>query len=324
MYMYGLILYDQGKIGSLNQCKGLGVSLTTHFPVSWQEIPVQFPRWLRWVPPRVALLLPLKYIVARFKIQKKPSIIIASGRQAVLATLALRMQCCTVILQDPKIDPHYVDLVIAPLHDKVSGPNVLKTLGSLHHITEEDLNHFKKSHHQKHITVLLGGDSRHYTYATEDIQTLAHRLKFMLSLPNYSGAKLLITPSRRTRLDLVKELKHQLTGLDYELWDGTGENPYKKYLSMADAFVVTGDSINMMTEACLRGCPTYIFQLALKTKRFEAFFEKLFIQNHAAPFTETALQKNISFIPLNELKRLTPEILAVVQQKVSLTRPLDE
>ena len=37
------------------------------------------------------------------------------------------------------------------------------------------------------------------------------------------------------------------------------ENPYFGYLSVADAIVVTADSMSMMAEACTAGCPVYLY-----------------------------------------------------------------
>ena len=40
---------------------------------------------------------------------------------------------------------------------------------------------------------------------------------------------------------------------------GAPDNPYWGYLALADAFVVTGDSISMLAEACATGKPVFVF-----------------------------------------------------------------
>ena len=44
------------------------------------------------------------------------------------------------------------------------------------------------------------------------------------------------------------------------LWDGTGENPYVPMLALADAVVVTADSVNMVGEAAATGAPILVFE----------------------------------------------------------------
>ena len=46
------------------------------------------------------------------------------------------------------------------------------------------------------------------------------------------------------------------------LWDGTGDNPYFAFLALADAIVVTEDSVNMVTEAAGTGKPVYVQELS--------------------------------------------------------------
>jgi mitochondrial fission protein ELM1 len=43
------------------------------------------------------------------------------------------------------------------------------------------------------------------------------------------------------------------------LWDGEGENPYLSILACADALLVTGDSVNMVSEAAATGAPVHVF-----------------------------------------------------------------
>ncbi len=316
--MQGIILYDKGKIGSLNQCRGLANALKDHINISWQEVPVEFSKIVRWFPPQMGLMLSKPYVLGCLNIDA-PKILLASGRQAVLAALSLRQGCYTIVLQDPKINPTYFDLVVAPQHDNLQGKNVLSTVGSFHNITTEELAPVYAplcaSTDIKYITVLLGGDSRHHTYTHGDFLTLSEQLRHMLSLQAYRNGRLLITPSRRTRPELVEYLKETLSGLSYELWNGSDPNPYKKYLAAAHAFVVTSDSVNMITEACLFGKPTYIFQVPMKSKRLQQFLTTVFDNKNAVPFTQQALESPTDFRPLNEIQRLIPEILVRIKDK---------
>jgi hypothetical protein len=47
------------------------------------------------------------------------------------------------------------------------------------------------------------------------------------------------------------------------MWSNKGEeNPYYGYLALADQFIVTGDSVSMMTEATATGRPVAIYRSA--------------------------------------------------------------
>src|SRR3546814_15562002 len=67
------------------------------------------------------------------------------------------------------------------------------------------------------------------------------------------GVGLTVTPRRRTGPDNEPILRARLAGLRAEIWAGEGENPYFAYLGLADAILVTADSVNMVYEAASTG-----------------------------------------------------------------------
>ena len=44
------------------------------------------------------------------------------------------------------------------------------------------------------------------------------------------------------------------------------DNPYSAFLALADGFIVTGDSLSMLTEACMTGRPVAVFPLPIQRK----------------------------------------------------------
>ncbi|MHA7817800.1 MAG: mitochondrial fission ELM1 family protein [Pseudohaliea sp.] len=106
------------------------------------------------------------------------------------------------------------------------------------------------------IAVLVGGDSGKYVYTAAKgrrLGALARRLAAA------NGGSLLVTGSPRTppaALDALAgevDVPHLL-----HRW-GEGANPYLGLLALADAFVVSGESMSMLAEAQTRGRPVYIF-----------------------------------------------------------------
>jgi mitochondrial fission protein ELM1 len=49
-------------------------------------------------------------------------------------------------------------------------------------------------------------------------------------------------------------------------FDDAQDNPYPAFLALADRFIVTGDSLSMLTEACMTGRPVAVFPLPIQRK----------------------------------------------------------
>jgi mitochondrial fission protein ELM1 len=140
------------------------------------------------------------------------------------------------------------------------------------------------------------------------IKTFSEHLRYMVTASEkYKGGSLLITPSRRTRAEMIRELEKGLEGLPYQLWKGEGVNPYMEYLAISDAIVVTGDSISMMSESCLMGKPAYIAEVPIQNKKFKQFIGDLYSGRYAFSFGQNLYLGE--FRPLNELDRVGKQVL---------------
>ncbi len=189
----------------------------------------------------------------------------------------------TVHVQNPKINPARFDLVVAPEHDGLKGPNVVTTLGAVHHITADVL---KKAGERgpagglerlkrPFVAVLLGGPTRHFRFDDEDMRRLEDKLRNMAAAHQVGLA---VLPSRRTPPQVVDRFLSRF-GSEQFVWDRTGENPYLCALSLASHVIVTGDSVSMITEASGTGRPVYVEYLtehrpASRFRRFHQSFER--------------------------------------------------
>ena len=70
-------------------------------------------------------------------------------------------------------------------------------------------------------------------------------------------------------------IKEGLPGGGIKIWDGKRKNPYFGILAHADSLIVTGDSVNMVSEAIATGKPVYIFQLSGGNSKFDLFHKRL-------------------------------------------------
>ena len=106
------------------------------------------------------------------------------------------------------------------------------------------------------IAVLVGGDSGKYVYTAAKgrrLGALAERLA------GGNGGSLLVTGSPRTPAAALDALSGELTVPRLVHRWGEGGNPYRGLLALADAFIVSGESMSMLAEAQTRGRPLYIF-----------------------------------------------------------------
>ncbi len=111
------------------------------------------------------------------------------------------------------------------------------------------------------IALLVGGNSGPYTLDPAKATLLAEQAEAMA---REAGGSLLITTSARTPLAAVEMLAQKIrVPCHFHRWRaGAADNPYFAYLALAEAFIVTGDSVSMLTEACATGKPVHIFDLA--------------------------------------------------------------
>jgi mitochondrial fission protein ELM1 len=160
------------------------------------------------------------------------------------------------------------DLVVTTLQYQLpKRNNVLHNTTTLHSVTAQRLAEEKAKWEgrlqglpQPYIAVIVGGNSGPYTLGPKAATRLARQAS---ALARDRGGSLLVTTSGRTSRAATEALKSNFT-VPYELFEWTAEaadNPYHAYLALADAIIVTGDSISMLTEACATRKPVYIFDL---------------------------------------------------------------
>jgi len=275
-----------GIIGTEKQCIGLAERIGLPFAV--KRIKVRAP-W-RWLPPQT-WLMPLAAIdPAGDRLDPPwPDLLIASGRKAVAPSIAIRRlsrgRTFTVQIQNPAVSLDNFDLVVAPRHDRLTGPNVISTAGALHGLTPEVLARAAErvagqveGLPRPLVLVLVGGANRVYRFGVAEAQSLA------ADLAKLHGT-LLVTTSRRTGAEQARALIAGLPPGRAIVWDGGGDNPYPGWLGLADAVVVTGDSVNMVTEACAAGRPVYVVELPGGSAKFRAFHELMRAEGHTRPFT---------------------------------------
>ena len=230
-----------------------------------------------------------------------PDITIGAGRR--VAPVARRIKnlsgARTFIVQimNPGwFDAAAIDLIAVPSHDRAKpGANVIAVIGAPHQVRPETLAkagevwRARVAHLPKPwIAVLVGGSAKGRALDGALIADLAGNLE---AFAKRTGGALLITTSRRTDPRSMDALLAQLTVPKYaHRWEQGAENPYLAFLALADAVVVTGDSMSMCSEACASGAPVYIFARdAFVTAKYGRLHRELYDLGLARPLSDAAV-----------------------------------
>lgn len=278
-----------GEAGFESQARGLAEALDA-VPVVKR---VQVKRPWTWIPgswwrdPLSTLAAGSDPLAAPW-----PDLIVSCGRIAAPLAIAIKRASAgrtrVVHIQDPLMSLQAFDLVIAPRHDGVAGPNVVTTTGAIHGVTPAKLAAGAERWRQPFaglprplLGVLIGGNNGRFTLNRSVMMRLADGLA---ALARRTGAGLAVTPSRRTGAENEALLRERLAGLPAFIWDGTGDNPYFGILALADGLVVTEDSVSMTSEALATGKPVYVARLHGHSRRQRRFHDSLIAAGYTRPF----------------------------------------
>jgi len=165
--------------------------------------------------------------------------------------------------------PHSVfDLVITtPQYRLRREPNVIHNLMTQHGVEPQRLAAERHRWELRFaglsrpvLGVLIGGDSGPFVLGARAARRLAAQINTMVGI---RGGSAIITTSARTRAEVADLLEATLTvpATVHRYRRDDPDNPYFGILALADAVVVTSDSVAMLSEAAAAGRPVHIFDL---------------------------------------------------------------
>lgn len=168
----------------------------------------------------------------------------------------------------PWADPSLFDLVITtPQYRVPQRDNVVQNELTLHRISRDGASQSAAEWEdvwrglpRPLIAVLVGGHSGPFTLGRRAATRLGRQAS---KLARETGGGLLVTTSSRTPNAAVAVLRKTLEAPHFfHTWRSTGgANPYLAMLGLADRFIVTADSIAMLSEACAMGKRVDMFDL---------------------------------------------------------------
>ncbi len=265
------------------QSQGIGLAEAAGLPA---ETLVLVPR-RPW--PCVAARLRPSPLAATGLAPPFPELVIAVGGVAAAVGAALRRRGARVVqVQHPRMALDRFDLIIAAAHDRISGPNVIVTRTALHRVTPARLAAAaalwapRLAHLPRPlVAVLVGGANGRFRLDRAAGARLGAELAAMM---RGERAGIALTPSRRTGAAALAALRVALEPLGGYVWDGTGENPYFGLLALADAIIVTVDSVSMISEAVATNAPVMLAPLPGRARRNAVFVAALTAAGRVRPF----------------------------------------
>ena len=222
-----------------------------------------------------------------------PDMIFTIGRRPAMAALWVKARSGgrsrVVLFGRPKRWLERFDLVVTPAQYAVPrARNVVNITLPLMRADPERLAAARESWRARLealprplVGVLVGGTTRPFRLDADAARDL------LVQARRYAGetGTLYVTTSRRTPASAVSALQQALPagGRLYQWGDDPADNPYYGLLAHADGFVVTGDSMSMLTEVARLGGPLAIYPLPEGSRAGNVLMWLAHALNRAAP-----------------------------------------
>ena len=301
------LLLTEGLHGMISQVEGLAKALDLDY--FHEKVELNSP-W-NLVPPS---LTPKKKFIFKNQINKEYDVIISCGRKSVIPSIVLKKnsnkKIVNIHIQNPKVSLENFDIVVAPDHDSLDGPNVLISKGAIHYLTLDEIHKAKdyllsKIEKQKEVvTLILGGPTKYYNYDNESMIQIFSKINKQILEKNM---QLIIIPSNRTPEKIIQFAKEYFNK-NRLIIDNVDKQAYLSSLALAKYIIVTCDSSSMISEAALTGKPVYVAMIpAMRNDiRFQKFRNLLESMNIIRKLEDSL--DTWSYEKLDETNRIAKQI----------------
>ncbi len=228
-----------------------------------------------------------------------PDVVIAAGRRTAPIARWIKKNAGKPVMLAHVMNPgrrgaEDFDLIAVPRHDCVrpegDAPNVIRITGAPHRLTSARLASAADAWAGRitglarpYVALMVGGATHSKPFPVDLARTLGVEVSGFVSR---LGGSVLLATSRRTGAAAEAALAETLTVPHHAFfWGRGGDNPYFGYLALADAIVVTGDSVSMCSEACAASAPVYIYAPeGMVAPKHARLHRDLYAENFARPF----------------------------------------
>jgi len=275
------------RAGTAAQAIGIAERLGRPFrtvPLAWGRL-ARLP--LRW-PTVIGLTAESRASIAA----PWPELVLSAGRRSAPVALWLgRHGARTVHCMRPGFAETRFDLLVIGRHDAPpEASNILPILGATHRMSPGRLDAARAEfaalgdYPGPRIALMLGGPPRWEGMDPATAAAIAHQVA------GFAGS-VLATGSRRTGRDAEDAVADVLAVVPHRLhrWGDAGPNPYAGLLAWADAVVVTGDSVSMLSEALATTVPVFVADPGGLGARHHRLHETLYAAGQARPLAEAPI-----------------------------------
>ncbi|KAL7170600.1 hypothetical protein ACSBR2_035472 [Camellia fascicularis] len=275
-----------------------------------------------------------------------PLLVVASGWDTISVASCIKRlapeKVFVVQIQHPRSQLNQFNLVITPRHDyypltpegqeqipwflrrwitprEPPDRHVVLTVGALHQADSTALQVAACAWHDELAPLLkpllvvnIGGPTKHCQYGAD----LAKQLTASLKNVRWSFGSLRISFSRRTPQEVSDILEKEFSyHPKVYIWDGKDPNPHMGHLAWADAFIITADSVSMLSEACSTGKPVYVIGAERCTWKFAEFHKSLQERGVVRPFTgKEDISERWSYPPLNDTAEASFRVIEALSE----------
>jgi mitochondrial fission protein ELM1 len=293
------------RAGTAAQALGIAERLGVPFrtiPLAWgplARLPLPFPTLGGLEPESRACFAPPWPKVAISAGRRSGPLSLWLGRRGVRTVHCMRCPGATGL-----------DLNVLGRHDDApTTPNVFQILGAAHRVSPERLAAARAEWAgladlpSPRIALLVGGPVRAEGMDPAAAAALGARVA------GFAGS-VMATASRRTGEPATEALAAALAPVPHRLhrWGSEAPNPLLGFMAWADALVVTGDSVSMLSEALVTPAPIFIAPVEGLGRRHLALHHSLYAAGQARPLADAPAP--FARTPLDETARVAAEIRA--------------
>ncbi len=265
----------------------------------------------------------------------KPDVILACAPRAhnlVAAKRKYDLKPTAICLHQPEEMYAELDAIIAPSYEPLpEDRRVIPTVGvmnrmdasrleaSMVELEREAMLPLKlklEELYRPYVAVLVGGRHVGGNIGIDDGVALARQLNQQLAV---LGGSCLISNSARTEEESYEALLNSLTVpfFTYDYKRRTMPNPFEIFLHLADAVVVTGDSVRMLSQVATIGKPLWIYDSEAISFAYKPLQQQLVAQGAARMLGNDPIQPNGQCRALNEARRVAEILQSTIIHKAA-------
>jgi mitochondrial fission protein ELM1 len=303
------ILNDH-RVGNINQLRALKKYLENFLFFEEKEISFKCKVTL---PNFLHIFINNPGNIKKFKNSSAPDFIFSAGRRSALAALKLKKiypYAKIIQLMRPNIQPKYFSFITTPMHDNYVYADY-ESLVAPNFIDSEQLEEAAKNFpaiSSSKFLVIIGGSSKSKNIDNDIAKGF---YEFLERIEKTYNCNFSFVTSRRTDPHIIEYINNNFQYSKKYFWEQIkDDNPYVALLNKAENFIVTGDSVSMISDCLATGKPCIIYEKFASTKHFRML--KYLKDNSLIKFSANMGDSDFlsyKYKPINEAKNIAEEII---------------